>query len=782
MKNIKKRLIGWTLGLALSLGVGIGIASNTHSEIAGVEAAGETTAIMNSFKAVSGDIGGDKNVSYIAEQGTASTPPAINGGVLRIYQKGGLLTVSAKNNAFLTNVTIGSGMNTVVTYVTNLNTTESEKHAIQENAKYSVSLTNKETFITFKCVGTSKTQRLYLNYLSVVYGTDNPLSTAVSATLTGDMTQKTYHDGDPYVVDGLLLAVTYDNGEIKTVPLSETEYTLSSDTAKFGDTSLTITGSYSGVQFSKTIEGIVVNEALPQISISYSSFKDNLPDKGYAEVGWNASGIRGKVFSIKTTNESIQFKASTSYLYNEVAVPGYIKRIVANKASGSFTNLTAFVSNNVLSSMPSTGGVQNNTWDWSFDVSEKFTYFRIDSTSTGAKYLSSIVIEYEKIGKVDPTGITIDNTTAIVMDTYGYGNRELSATVEPFNANDTSVIWGTADSSVVTVDNGVLTPVAPGSTTIYATTSNFISDSVTPTLKASVAVTVEQASYKKATFEPTSTSAAKQLGDFLEGGSVSVASTKANYDSSKKAIQLTAGTNSTFTISGYSGKKIVGLDLAMSSNGTAGSGSLVVTSGTNELLNIPASPFSSDNWNGAYSATPCDIFKGLATPYLIENGGDLIIKFASTENSIYIHSVSIRYVAVNDTPLVEWCQNFLNEFVCDATGATRPDADNWDTLGLSFLDLDEALRTIARNSAANPDGSIIEKAMAKYDYVVAKYGNGTTLFDNYIERSVKPVAGSKTILGSNGNASATALITIVALASLTAVGGFFFIRKRKEQN
>ena len=38
MKNIKKRLIGWTLGLALSLGVGIGIASNTHSEITGVEA------------------------------------------------------------------------------------------------------------------------------------------------------------------------------------------------------------------------------------------------------------------------------------------------------------------------------------------------------------------------------------------------------------------------------------------------------------------------------------------------------------------------------------------------------------------------------------------------------------------------------------------------------------------------------------------------------------------------------------------------------------------------
>lgn len=49
MKNIKKRLIEWTLGLALSLGVGIGIASNTHSEITGVEAAGETTVATLTF-------------------------------------------------------------------------------------------------------------------------------------------------------------------------------------------------------------------------------------------------------------------------------------------------------------------------------------------------------------------------------------------------------------------------------------------------------------------------------------------------------------------------------------------------------------------------------------------------------------------------------------------------------------------------------------------------------------------------------------------------------------
>lgn len=65
MKNIKKRLIGWTLGLALSLGVGIGIASNTHSEIAGVEAAGETkTLIIDGSKLTSTATTADSTLMY----------------------------------------------------------------------------------------------------------------------------------------------------------------------------------------------------------------------------------------------------------------------------------------------------------------------------------------------------------------------------------------------------------------------------------------------------------------------------------------------------------------------------------------------------------------------------------------------------------------------------------------------------------------------------------------------------------------------------------------------
>ena len=41
--------------------------------------------------------------------------------------------------------------------------------------------------------------------------------------------------------------------------------------------------------------------------------------------------------------------------------------------------------------------------------------------------------------------------------------------------------------------------------------------------------------------------------------------------------------------------------------------------------------------------------------------------------------------------------------------------------------------------------------------------------------------GFSLIIGANDFSSYTAIIVIVSLVSLTAIGGYFFIRKRKEQ-
>lgn len=73
MKNIKKRLIGWTLGLALSLGVGIGIASNTHSEITGVEAAVTTATAKFGTNGIKVDAASFKGKDSAGNEWTITT-------------------------------------------------------------------------------------------------------------------------------------------------------------------------------------------------------------------------------------------------------------------------------------------------------------------------------------------------------------------------------------------------------------------------------------------------------------------------------------------------------------------------------------------------------------------------------------------------------------------------------------------------------------------------------------------------------------------------------------
>lgn len=126
--------------------------------------------------------------------------------------------------------------------------------------------------------------------------------------------------------------------------------------------------------------------------------------------------------------------------------------------------------------------------------------------------------------------------------------------------------------------------------------------------------------------------------------------------------------------------------------------------------------------------------------------------------------------------------------VCDASGNSDMETLKlgWATVALEFAKLSNVDKDVYAKGTGNSTGNNIEKAIALYDYIATKYGASLESKDctnyNFMNRSVTPVAGSKTILDSNGNVSATALVAIVTLASLTAVGGFFFIRKRKEQN
>ncbi len=112
--------------------------------------------------------------------------------------------------------------------------------------------------------------------------------------------------------------------------------------------------------------------------------------------------------------------------------------------------------------------------------------------------ISEIVFTIEST--VNVTGITLDKTEASMI--VGGETLTLTPTVAPGNATDKTVTWTSSDASVVTVANGVVTAVAPGTATITATATNGTADT-SDDKTATCAVTVSTATYSVALKEGT---------------------------------------------------------------------------------------------------------------------------------------------------------------------------------------------------------------------------------------------------------------------------------------
>lgn len=71
--------------------------------------------------------------------------------------------------------------------------------------------------------------------------------------------------------------------------------------------------------------------------------------------------------------------------------------------------------------------------------------------------------------EVEPTGISLNPAT---LELEVGKTAELTATIRPANATLTDLDWTVEDTSVADVEDGVITAIAPGSTTVYVTTAN----------------------------------------------------------------------------------------------------------------------------------------------------------------------------------------------------------------------------------------------------------------------------------------------------------------------
>lgn len=152
---------------------------------------GQTTVTQTNFTAISADnLNSDKNISYSCAKGGGTVAPAVNNGEIRLYQKssgnnGGTITIKIANGYEINSISIGSSMETSVAYTIDSETTLSKSASLAANEEYSLTDLH-ATSVTFYCMGTTKTNRLYVNKLRVTYSSKGAEKTQTKLTFPKD--------------------------------------------------------------------------------------------------------------------------------------------------------------------------------------------------------------------------------------------------------------------------------------------------------------------------------------------------------------------------------------------------------------------------------------------------------------------------------------------------------------------------------------------------------------------------------------------------------------------
>ena len=183
--------------------------------------------------------------------------------------------------------------------------------------------------------------------------------------------------------------------------------------------------------------------------------------------------------------------------------------------------------------------------------------------------------------------------------------------------------------------------------------------------------------------------------------------------------------------------------------------------------------------------------------YLRYNATDGQMRFRYYKSSSYTGQKAIQIFKLVESssfaPLdlaKSFAFTFLSSFTCDGNGINSPTfAKAWSTLVEEYNNLSNEAKSLLGNAsyilsgsevtAENGTDETIAFAIARYDYVVGKYG-----YDNFINRNVPTVRNNQSnvfnafteIEGKSENI----LIVALSLAGLVSFGGYMVVKKRKE--
>lgn len=139
----------------------------------------------------------------------------------------------------------------------------------------------------------------------------------------------------------------------------------------------------------------------------------------------------------------------------------------------------------------------------------------------------------------------------------------------------------------------------------------------------------------------------------------------------------------------------------------------------------------------------------------------------------------------DDTRAEYYGTYFYSQITCSGSGSITSASSNWTNVKNEYKQhLSTDVEGKVWSSSAAETGTDLVKAMYRYDYIV--FHKQYSGYDDFINRSTsegKSYSPRINPLVMNSKKSTTVMIiTVISLVSVSAIGGFFFLKKRKETN
>ncbi len=352
-----------------------------------------------------------------------------------------------------------------------------------------------------------------------------------------------------------------------------------------------------------------------------------------------------------------------------------------------------------------------------------------------------------------PTSITLSESNISLEQ--GATISVVVSSVNPSNASR-AVEWSSANSNIASVNsNGVITAVGVGSTTITATSS------MDSNVKATVNVTVTPY-------------VAPNDGSPINGISYKMYHEKnstRNYGMGYVVKNYYGASTTTYSDGAY----------VYFESGNGGQYMYYMNGSTKTYITITQ--------NGSYrnyavtTSTPSVAWlydSQKDTIYSEVGGTNYYIGARSTDDytTIGAYTASNAAYPIHLEKTAEFLSyQIINKITCDGVGATPPtfaSGCSWNDLSNVYSSLNEVEKNILLSANADMSGTLIERAMARYDLIARKYNYG-----NFISR---PSANQMRFGFMQFKENYTMLIILVSGSVVVICGvAFLLIRKKKKR-